>query len=282
MHSFDDSAVRADLLQALIGTTLRAGAAVWRVFETEFEATRKADRTLVTAADHAAEAIILDDLARLAPDVPVVAEEEAAAGRIPDVGEKFFLVDPLDGTADFVRRGSDFTVNIGLIEHGEPTLGLVYAPAKSQFFTGDVRQGGAWMANPAPLANDLGQRRPIRVRTPGKLLTAVGSRSHEVPETGAYLQSLGVKERVPVGSSLKFGLVATGEADIYARASPTSEWDTAAGDAVLRAAGGRTFDIDGAPLRYGKPKFLNSGFVAVGPLEVPPIGPFVGFSRARR
>jgi len=274
MTGFTDPAARAALMEGLVEATLQAGAAIWRVFETEFEAVRKADATLVTEADHAAEAIILAALARLAPGTPVVAEEEAAAGRVPEVGDRFFLVDPLDGTADFVRRGQDFTVNIGLIEDGEPTLGVVYAPAKSQFFAGDV-QRGAWEANPAPLAEHVGERRPIRVRQPGKLLVAVGSRSHEVPETAAYLKAIGVEERVPVGSSLKFGLLATGEADIYPRPSPTSEWDTAAGHAVLAAAGGRVFDIHGEPLRYGKPQFLNPGFVATGPLEVPPIAPYM-------
>lgn len=267
---------RAALLDGIVDASLEAGAVIWRFFQDGFEVLTKADDSPVTAADHAAEAVLLAALARLAPGVPVVAEEEAAAGRTPDVGERFFLVDPLDGTRDFVRRGKDFTVNVGLIEHGEPTLGVVYAPARSRLFVGDVTLRLAWTSDPAPGEASPGARRPLRVRPRPERVTAMASKSHDVPATEAYLaNAIGPHDRVSVGSSLKFGLLAAGEADLYPRPSPTSEWDTAAGDAVLRAAGGRTFDIHGQPFRYGKPRFFNPGFVATGGFEVPPIAPFM-------
>lgn len=267
---------RAALLDGIVDASLEAGAVIWRYFQDGFEVLTKADDSPVTAADHAAEAVLLAALARLAPGVPVVAEEEAAAGRTPEVGARFFLVDPLDGTRDFVRRGKDFTVNVGLIEHGEPTLGVVYAPARSRLFVGDVVLQIAWTSDPAPGEISPGARRPLRVRVPPERVTAMASKSHDVPATEAYLASaIGPHDRVSVGSSLKFGLLAAGEADLYPRPSPTSEWDTAAGDAVLRAAGGRVFDIHGAPFRYGKPRFFNPGFVATGGFEAPPIAPFM-------
>jgi 3'(2'), 5'-bisphosphate nucleotidase len=265
---------RAALLEGLVAASVQAGAAIWRVFHGEVAVTIKADESPVTAADHAAEAIILSALRQLAPDIPVVAEEEAAAGRIPEVGDRFFLVDPLDGTKEFIRRGTGFTVNIGLIEHGTPTLGVVYAPALSRLFAGDVA-AGAWTSETPPEEPEKQDRRPIRVRAPHSPPVAVASKSHDVPANEAYLAALGVTERVSVASSLKFCLLAAGEADIYPRPSPTSEWDTAAGHAVLAAAGGRVLAPEGGPLLYGKPKFLNVGFVATGPYETPPIAPFM-------
>lgn len=267
MTDLADPAFRAHLLEGLVAASLEAGAAIWKVFQEDFDVLVKSDASPVTAADTAAEAVILKALAALAPDIPVVAEEEAAAGRIPDVGAAFFLVDPLDGTKEFVKRGSDFTVNIGLIQHGTPTLGVVYAPALSTMYAGDVGTG-AWTAHGAP-GGSLGPREPLHVRPPAAALTAVASKSHNTPETEAYLAACNVADRVSVGSSLKFCLVASGQADLYPRPSPTCEWDTAAGHAVLLAAGGRVFDIHGKPLPYGKPRFFNPGFVAVGAFEPP-------------
>lgn len=262
---------RAALTSGLVAASLEAGAAIWRYFQDGFDVITKADASPVTAADHAAEAIILAALARLAPGVPVVAEEEVAAGRIPAVGERFFLVDPLDGTKQFVQRGRDFTVNIGLIEHGAPTLGVVYAPAYSRLFVGDTVEGAAWEATVTPGALAVDATRPLRVRVRATPPVALLSRSHGSPDTDAWLGLLGEVKRVGVASSLKFGLLAAAEADLYPRLSPTSEWDTAAGDAVLRAAGGSTFDIHGALFTYGKPGFLNPGFVATSGFEVPPL-----------
>jgi 3'(2'), 5'-bisphosphate nucleotidase len=266
---------RQALLEGLVAAAVQAGTAIWRIFQGEVEVRVKADESPVTAADEAAEAVILSALRELAPGIPVVAEEEAAAGRIPEVADRFFLVDPLDGTKEFIRRGADFTVNIALIEDGTPTLGVVYAPALSRLFAGDVA-AGAWASDTPPEEPEKQQdRRPIRVRDVPASPVAVASKSHDVPATEAYLEALGVTERVSVGSSLKFCLLAAGEADLYPRPSPTSEWDTAAGHAVLAAAGGRVFAPEGGPLRYGKPGFLNPGFVATGPYEAPPIAPFM-------
>ncbi len=273
--TFSDPVARRALLEGLVIASLEAGAEIWRIFEEGFEVSEKADLSPVTVADHAAEAIILKALAHLAPGVPVVAEEEAAAGRIPDVTDRFFLVDPLDGTREFVRRGTDFTVNIGLIERGEATIGVVYAPARQTFYVGDATLHEAWTSRGSAVPR-VDQRHALRVSAPRTRLVALASKSHDVPATEAYLKAIGAGERISVGSSLKFGLLAAGEADIYPRPSPTMEWDTAAGHAVLIAAGGRAFSLDGSPLRYGKPNFFNPGFVAVGLLDdAPAIGPFM-------
>lgn len=279
MTDLNSTTERAALLEGFVEAAREAGAAIWDIFQQDFAVITKADASPVTAADTAAEAIILKALARLLPDVPVVAEEEVAAGRMPEVGERFLLVDPLDGTKEFVRKGTDFTVNIALVEHGAPTLGVVYAPARSRLFAGDVKASLAWTAEIGPEdASPLGERRLLGVRPLGPTLAAVASKSHDTPETEAYLKACGVAERVSIGSSLKFCLVAAGEADLYPRAGPTCEWDTGAGHAVLVAAGGRVFDLSGAPLPYGKPSFFNPGFVATGPYEAPPLGPFMGLS----
>ena len=274
MRDFADAAARAALTEGMVVAALEAGAAIWKIFQEDFEVLSKADTSPVTAADTAAEAIILKALASLAPATPVVAEEECAAGRVPDVRERFFLVDPLDGTKEFVKRGTDFTVNIGLIEHGVPPLGVVYAPARSQIYVGDVAVGLAWTAEAAPGAGP-GARRPLRVRPLGSAMTAVASKSHNSPETEAYLAACGVTDRVSIGSSLKFCLLADGQADLYPRPAPTNEWDTAAGHAVLLAAGGRVFGPDGAPLPYAKPRFFNPGFVATAAFEPPVLAPYM-------
>jgi 3'(2'), 5'-bisphosphate nucleotidase len=222
----------------------------------------------VTEADRAAELNILGVLARVAPGVPVIAEEEVAAGRIPAHDDFYFLVDPLDGTKEFVRGGDDYTVNIGLIERGAPKLGVVFAPATGRLHGGCVGEG-AWL--------DEGQGRlPISTRAPGEQLTAVASKSHLNQATIDYLEeAVGSCGYVSVGSSLKFCIIAEGAADIYPRASPTSEWDTAAGHAVLLAAGGLVDGPDGTPLRYGKRAFLNRAFVATSGWKPPKLDPFL-------
>jgi 3'(2'), 5'-bisphosphate nucleotidase len=265
---------RGRLLQTMVNCAARGGAIVWDHFNAQLVVERKADQSPVTAADRAAEAAILAGLAAVAPGIPVVAEEEAAAGRVPELGARFFLVDPLDGTKEFIQRGTDFTVNIGLIENGSPTLGVVYAPARSTMYWGDVAARQASRAE-LPPGGTLGEARAINVRRPATPLCAVASKSHNTPETEAWLAAAQVGNRVSIGSSLKFVLVAAGEADVYPRPAPTMEWDTAAGDAVLRAAGGRVFDIDGKALKYGKPRFFNPGFIATGPYEPGPLRPFM-------
>jgi 3'(2'), 5'-bisphosphate nucleotidase len=262
---------RTALLEGLVISAHAAGKAIWDIYQAGFEVTIKADASPVTLADTAAEAIILADLARLAPGIAVVAEEEVAAGRIPTVGRQFFVVDPLDGTKEFVQRRGDFTVNIALIEDGQPSLGIVYAPAKDRMFAGDVTLKTAWTQEVTPdqALSQASARRPLAVRTPPKQgLIAVASKSHNTPQTDAYLALYPIGERVSVGSSLKFCLVAAGEADLYPRLSPTCEWDTGAGHAVLLAAGGKVLALDGSPLVYGKKDFFNPGFLAGGPLDL--------------
>lgn len=264
---------RAVLLDAIVALAEAGGDIVWRHFTAGCAVLHKADESPVTAADRDAEAAILAGLAQVAPGLPVVAEEEAAAGRVPDVDGAFFLVDPLDGTREFVARGDDFTVNIALVEAGAPTMGVVYAPARAALYWGDVTTG-AWSASRTP-EGPRGAASAIRVQPCAGAPRAVASKSHAMPGLDAWLAAAGVVQRVSVGSSLKFVLVASGEADVYPRTGPTMEWDTAAGDAVLRAAGGQTLDPAGRAFRYGKPGFRNSGFVATGGYAPAPIGPYI-------
>jgi 3'(2'), 5'-bisphosphate nucleotidase len=255
-------------LDDLAEAAREAGAAILEVVRRGFEVESKHDTSPVTEADRAAELIILAALARAAPGVPVIAEEEVAAGRIPAHDDTYFLVDPLDGTKEFIRGGDDYTVNIGLIAGGTPKLGVVFAPATGRLHGGIVGEG-AWL-------DEGSGRTPIETRRRGELTTAVASKSHLNQATIDYLEAaVGNCGYVSVGSSLKFCIVAEGRADIYPRLSPTSEWDTAAGHAVLLAAGGTVDGPDGEPLRYGKRAFLNRGFVATAGWKAPPIGPFL-------
>jgi 3'(2'), 5'-bisphosphate nucleotidase len=219
----------------------------------------KADASPVTVADEAAEAVILAGLAALTPQIPVVAEETVAAGRIPALDDgPFWLVDPLDGTKEFISRNGEFTVNIALVEGCEAVLGVVLAPALGKVWWGARGHGamtrGGEDAVPRPIAARPKPARPV----------AVASRSHADPQTEAFLDEAGVAERISAGSSLKFCLVAEGKADLYPRFGRTMEWDTAAGQAVLSAAGGRVTTRDGAPFVYRKPGFENPGFIAHG------------------
>jgi len=269
------SSERDRLLQGMAQAAVAAGAAIMAIYESDFAIETKSDSSPVTAADAAGEAVILKALAGLAPDIPVVAEEEASAGRIPETGDRFFLVDPLDGTKEFISRNGDFTVNIALIEDHAPGLGVVFTPVEGRLFAGDVRLGKAWSAM-IDAAGTIGAAQPMRIRSaPVEGLAAVASRSHNSPETEAYLDQFDVASRVSRGSSLKICMVACGEADLYPRLAPTMEWDIAAGDAVLRAAGGSLLAPDGDPMPYGKPRFFNPGFVAAGDVKTPPIGPFM-------
>ena len=228
---------------------LAAGAEIMRIYATDFAVETKGDASPVTEADQKAEAIILAGLKHIAPGIPVFAEEEAAAGRFPTTAGTFFLVDPLDGTKEFISKNGEFTVNIALIEDGRPVLGAVYAPALGKIWWGSVGKG-AFMASVTE--GVIGEARSIKVRQPEGGLIAVGSRSHGGAETQEYLKAYEVTDFVAAGSSLKFCLIAEGQADIYPRMGRTMEWDTAAGDAILRAAGGRVETLDGQPLRYGK------------------------------
>lgn len=246
------------LREALLPVARAAGQAILGIYATDFEVRGKADASPVTEADERAEAVILPELARLTPDIPVVSEEAAAAGRIPRVGERFWLVDPLDGTKEFISRNGEFTVNIALIEQGRPVLGVVLAPAIDRLFAGADGVGA--------FVEEQGQRRAIACRrVPAEGLTVVASRSHgDAAALEKFLAGRKVASQTNAGSSLKLCLVAAGEADVYPRLGRTMEWDIAAGDAVLRAAGGLVTTLDGRPLNYGKPGFDNPHFAAWG------------------
>ena len=246
----------------LAAIAAEAGDIVMRHYRAGAGARWKDDRSPVTDADEEAEAYILKALADLFPRIPVAAEEAVAAGRACDPCAHFFLVDPLDGTREFLKRNGEFTVNIAEVRDGVPVAGAVYAPVVSKLFFGDG--DGAVQVKAAP-GKPIGKRaaRRIYVRTPpARGWVAATSRSHPDPETGEFLKRCPIGRTIVAGSSLKFCLVATGVADIYARAGRTMEWDTAAGHAVLTAAGGEVTRWDGAPFLYGKPGFENGGFVA--------------------
>jgi len=253
------------LLQSLIYTAQRAGGAIMAVYATDFAVRDKSDASPVTAADEAAEKIILADLAVIAPNIPVVAEEAVAAGKVPVIAERFFLVDPLDGTREFISHRDEFTVNVALVENGQPVLGVVFAPARRELYWGDVHAAKAGHINADPDGTMPSMGTAISARKPPPDgLTAVASRSHRTPETDTLLANYRVKEFRSIGSSLKFCLVASGEADIYPRVGTTMEWDTAAGHAVVVAAGGRVTGLEGEPFTYGKPGFRNGNFIAWG------------------
>lgn len=254
-----DAAV-ASLLPTVRTIAHEAGQVILRFYNDGIDVATKVDGSPVTQADQAAEAVIVPALHHLLPGVPVVAEEAMSAGHKPDIsGGRFWLVDPLDGTKEFISRNGEFTVNIALIENGVPVLGVVYAPA-----TGDMYAA----AGPGTAVHCAEGRHdhPIAVRNPPPDgLTVVASRSHGNGSVlDDFLGKYTVKDRVSCGSSLKFCTVASGKADLYPRFGPTSEWDTAAGHAVLIGAGGRVEQSDGSPLVYGKDDILNPHFVAYG------------------
>jgi 3'(2'), 5'-bisphosphate nucleotidase len=249
----------ADLLRALKPVAEEAGRATL-AFYGKTLSTTKDDGSPVTAADHASEAIILKAIRALTPDIPVISEEEAAAGTSPALrGDRFWLVDPLDGTKEFLNQNGEFTINIALIEDRVPVLGIVYVPV-----TGDTYAAAG--PGTATLARAADGERPIAVRRPPAAgLTVVASRSHGDAEAlDRFLAGLTVALRRPAGSSVKLCLVARGEADLYPRLGPTMEWDIAAGHAVLLGAGGRVVTEDGRPLLYAKPGLRNPNFIAYG------------------
>jgi 3'(2'), 5'-bisphosphate nucleotidase len=246
------------LLDELKAIARRAGEVVMTVYAGEWNLRDKADSSPVTQADELAEALIASALASLAPDIPLVAEEAFAAGKSPAVGKCFWLVDPLDGTREFIQRNGEFTVNIALIDDGRPVMGVVFAPAIDRLFAGAIGHGA--------MVEDVQGRRDIRCRTaPNDGITVLASRSHgDETALQEFLRAYKVAETKYSGSSLKLCLLAEGQADLYPRFGRTMEWDTAAGHAVLSAAGGRVTDMNGNDLRYGKPGFENPNFVASG------------------
>jgi 3'(2'), 5'-bisphosphate nucleotidase len=245
-------------LEPVIEAARAAGEVVLEVYDRGCESRDKEDGSPVTEADERAQEVIVERLHRIGGGLPIVAEEDDESARPAPSGGVFWLVDPLDGTKEFLNGNGEFTINIALVESSAPVLGVVLAPARGRLFAAGPADGA--------IAEDAAGRRPIAVREPPpEGVTIVSSRSHGDAEAlERFADGRTVASWLPAGSSLKFCLVAAGEADIYPRFGRTMEWDTAAGDAVLRAAGGRVTDLDGRPLAYGKPGYENPHFVAWG------------------
>lgn len=243
---------------------LQAGAAIMEIYaRPEFETRVKADDSPVTEADEAADALISAGLRAAFPDILVITEEQAATHS--QRAERFIIVDPLDGTKEFVQRRGDFTVNIALVENGAPQRGVVYAPARERMFY--TRADGQSVEEAAPFGPEPGAQKPTYVSQPdNEALMIVASKSHRDAATDAYINRYKARDMTSAGSSLKFCLVATGEADFYPRLGRTMEWDTAAGHAVLLGAGGDVLRFDDhMPLTYGKPGYENPFFLAMAP-----------------
>jgi 3'(2'), 5'-bisphosphate nucleotidase len=251
------------LTELALEAAIAAARVIMDVYARPIAAVAKADGSPVTEADAAAEAVILDYLRPTG--IPILGEESVAAGIIPELGERYFVVDPLDGTKEFIKRNGEFTVNIALVEHGVPVLGIVLAPTDGEVFVGDAN--GAWHGNAA--SGVVTNRRAMQVG-PIKPTRIVASRSHGHAALASLCAMLEIEDNVSVGSSLKFCLLARGDAHLYPRFTPTCEWDTAAGQAVLEAAGGAVVTLDGEPMRYGKhsQSFLNPYFVAATDLPM--------------
>ncbi len=249
----------AELARAAHAIARAAGRVVMDIYAGDFRVQEKADATPVTDADHEAEALILPRLAALTPDIPVISEEAAAKGLLPErIGNTFWAVDPLDGTREFVARSGEFAVCIGLIVSRHVVAGALFGPALGLGYYG--APDGAYRCQ----GDDEGERIASRA-APAEGLTVIGSRSHgSSRKVAAFLEDKTVAARRVMGSAIKFGLLADGSADVYPRFGPTSEWDTAAGHAILRAAGGCVRALDGTELAYGKHDYLNSGFIAWG------------------
>ena len=260
MSGFDANS----LVRPLLALARDAGAAIMRVYGQDFAVEHKDDRSPLTEADMASHHLIVAGLEKLAPGVPVLSEESAT---IPwdarRAWTRYWLVDPLDGTREFVKKNGEFTVNIALIENGESVLGVVYAPALDEMHYG-ARGLGAFVCDGA---SDV----PVAVRKPALApLRVAGSRSHMDPRSAAFIERLGEHTLLGMGSSLKFCRMAEGGLDVYPRFAPTSEWDTAAGQCVLECAGGAVLTLDGRPLRYNtKESLLNPDFLALGDDALP-------------
>lgn len=262
---------RLALARRLIPVARAAGAIELHYYKTGAEVLDKSDGSPVTIADQEAEALITKALAEIAPDIALVGEEATAANHIPDIESgRFFLVDPLDGTKEFITGGGDFTVNIALLENFRPVMGVIYAPVTDTLWygaTGDDGTGGEAFVQMAGADGDTAQDQSMRVRVkPAEGLTVVASRRHGDPAgLEDFLRPYHVHEMINRSSSLKFCAIAQGQADLYPRLGPTCEWDTAAGEAIVHAAGGRVSQLDGTPMVYGKKdrKFLNPGFFVI-------------------
>jgi len=247
------------LLDEVIEISRRAGQAIMDIYRQGIEVTQKADDSPLTQADLASHYIITSALQQLSPDLPCLSEEAADIDFATRSGwNEYWLIDPLDGTKEFIKRNGEFTVNIALIRDHEPVLGVVHIPVSGETFSGSRTLG-------AQRISEQNETVTIRVRKPSAIpLVVVGSRSHANPVIERYLQQLGEHELISMGSSLKFCVVAEGKADFYPRLGPTSEWDTAAAHAVVLGAGGKVVKLDGQPLRYNqKDSLLNPEFLVI-------------------
>lgn len=263
MPELEKSLASKSLTDLAVEAAIAAGDVICQVYHRPISVELKSDGSPVTEADAAAEAVIIEHLR--STGIPILGEESVAAGIVPHLGEHYFVVDPLDGTKEFIKRNGEFTVNIALVEGGRPILGVVLAPATGELFVGD--NGGAWTAR--VVNGRFGDKRDIFVGGRDRL-RIVASRSHGHAALETLCRTLNVESDVSVGSSLKFCLLARGDAQLYPRFTPTCEWDTAAGQAVLEAAGGAIITLDGQPMQYGKQDlgFLNPYFVAAASMEL--------------
>ena len=252
-----------NLIEPIVDIAVDAGEAILEVYATEFDVQEKSDESPLTQADLASHRRIVAGLSKLTPNIPIISEEDG----LPEFDERrhwarYWLIDPLDGTKEFVNRNGEFTVNIALIDANRPVFGVVHVPVQDKTYIGCEGRG-------AELRTAGDTRVPIRVsERSASPVRVVGSRSHRGASLDAYLEELGETDMVPMGSSLKFCVVAEGRADIYPRLGPTSEWDTAAAQAVVEQAGGQVLQLDGKPLSYNeKPEILNPFFMVVGPAD---------------
>jgi 3'(2'), 5'-bisphosphate nucleotidase len=245
------------LAESLMPTVERAGAAIMRIYDAGFSVQQKDDDTPLTAADLESQRVIIEGLQRITPDIPILSEESAAAPWAErQTWRELWVVDPLDGTREFIKRNGEFTVNVALVVEHEPLLGIVAAPARGILYWGIAGDGAYCRVHGEEI-------RRIHTSAPQRPLRVVGSRSHPSAQTAAYLSRVGPHLTEGIGSSLKFCLLAEGKADLYPRFGPTSEWDTAAGQAVLEAAGGHVTRMDGHRMRYNcRESLINGDFVA--------------------
>ena len=261
--------IQGALLEDVVAITRDAGALIMEIYRSDFEVRGKQDASPVTEADEKAEQLILERLGALKSQFPVVSEEAAAAGYMPELGQCFWLVDPLDGTKEFIQRNGEFTVNIALIEDGVATFGVIQQPVTARLWYGTAGQGA--------YRREAGQERAIRVQAPASVpLRVAVSRSHRDARTLEMLEKLPAHIEMNCGSSLKFCSIAEGALDFYPRFGRTSEWDTAAGQIILEAAGGALRDLQGRPFRYNqRDTLLNGDFLAVGDValfdQLPPL-----------
>jgi 3'(2'), 5'-bisphosphate nucleotidase len=268
----DRTIAATELLAGLTVIAARAAAAILAIDSQRLDRREKADGSPVTAADEASEAAILEGLSGLLPDVPVVSEEAVARQPPTGLGRRFLLVDPLDGTREFLAGRDEFTVNIALIDDGTPIAGVIAAPARGLLWRGYAGIGAERLALAAGAPPDAaGQAVAIRTRAmPASGARVLVSRSHLDAATAAYVERLMQPERIACGSALKFALIAEGSADLYPRLAPTSEWDVGAGHALLLSAGGGVLTPDGRPMRYGQSGFRVPGFIAFGDRKAAP------------